>query len=140
MNKSYTEMLQYKTFNERLEYLKLSGVVGDDIWHSKRYINQVLYSSYEWRLVRRKVIIRDEGCDLGVEGYEIMRPDILLIHHINPITLEQIIDRDPAIFDMNNLISVSLKTHNMIHYGSKVLEAPAIVIERKPNDTCPWRN
>lgn len=136
MTKSYLEMVEFPTFEERLNYLMLDGKVGEDTFGFDRYLNQALYKSREWRSLREKIIIRDNGCDLGVEGYEIN--DRILIHHINPITQEDILDRAPIIFDPNNLISVTKRTHDAIHYSS------ALIVTNKPkirtaNDTCPWK-
>lgn len=133
--KSYSELQKLKTFEERYEYLKMGGIVGSDTFGFDRYANQALYNSREWRSVRNKVITRDGGCDLGVEGYEVDRH--IIIHHINPITMEQIVNRDPIIFDPDNLISVSHKTHNAIHYGD-VDQIPKGPVERKQGDTKLW--
>lgn len=134
--KTYSEMLQYQTLRERFEYLKLKGQVGIETFGFNRFINQELYNSADWKKVRRQVIIRDGGCDLGIEDYPI--EDKILIHHINPITEEMIRNRDPAIFDLNNLICCSHKTHNAIHYADIHL-LPTEWKERTPNDTIPWR-
>ncbi len=134
--KSYTELIKLKTFEERFRYLQLNGIVGTDTFGFDRHLNQSLYSSKEWKDVRDKVIIRDNCCDLGIEGYSInSRP---LIHHINSITEEQIINRDPIIFDMDNLITVTHATHNAIHYGtdSNYSKKP---VERTKGDTTLWR-
>lgn len=136
MNRSYTELIMFKTFEERFEYLKLNGQVCLETFGSHRYLNQVLYQSYEWKHIRNQVILRDNGCDLGIVGHEIFQH--AYIHHINPITKRQIIDRDPALFDPNNLITVSYQTHQAIHYGDKslLLLDP---VERFANDVAPWR-
>lgn len=133
--KSYKELKKLKTFEERYDYLKMGGKVGADTFGFDRYANQALYKSPEWQKVRNKVIIRDNGCDLGVEGHEINSR--ILIHHMNAITMDQIINRDPIIFDTDNLISVSHRTHNAIHYGDKDQLAKNPV-ERKPGDTKLW--
>lgn len=133
--KSYLELLEYETFKERFEYLKLPGSVGFITYGWDRFLNQALYNSYEWRKFRDKIILRDGGCDLGVYGYEILK--YALIHHINPITKEDIIDRAPCVFDPNNVITVSRDTHNAIHYGSDELIPHQMVI-RKPGDTRLW--
>lgn len=139
MIKSYEEMLKLKTFEDRFNYLKLNGRVGSETFGYDRYLNQTLYRSYEWRRLREKVIIRDNGCDLGVDGYQIFTD--ILIHHINPITIEMIENRDPFIFDMDNLISTSHETHNAIHYGAILTpnDIPRNFVERTPNDTKLWR-
>ena len=134
--KTYNECIKLKTFDERFEYLQLHGLVGEETFGYSRYLNQILYRSPEWKRLRQEVIIRDNGCDLAFNGYEINGK--ILIHHINPISLQDIEERSPKVFDMNNLITVSFMTHQAIHYGSKdlLLLDP---VERKPNDQCPWR-
>lgn len=136
MIRSYSEMVMLDTFLDRFNYLKLNGKVGQDTFGWSRYLNQSLYSSPEWKRVRRRVIIRDDGCDLGVEGYKIYGP--IYVHHMNPLTPEAIESRDPMVFDMDNLISVSRTTHDAITLGDQNL-LPTDPIIRKPNDTCPWR-
>ena len=135
--KTYQELSELTTFEERFEYLKLSGSVADETFGGNRWVNQMFYRSPEWKQFRDKVIRRDNGCDLGVEGREIFGP--IIIHHLNPITLEDIVARDPKVFDMNNVICTILSTHNAIHYGDKsgVVLDP---VERRANDTCPWRS
>lgn len=135
MNKTYSELSMLETFEERLEYLKTDSKVGDETFGYDRYLNQSLYSSKEWKQTRDRVIIRDNGCDLGVEGYPINSNAI--IHHLNPITKQMIVDRDPMIFDPNNLITVSHKTHNAIHYGGKNMTTE--YKERTAGDTIPWK-
>lgn len=135
-NKCYTELSKLKTFKERFEYLKIGGQVGEDTFGFDRYLNQALYTSPEWKHVRNEVLIRDEGRDLGVEGRDIFK--YAIIHHMNPITERQILDRDPEIFNPEYLITVSHKTHNAIHYGSYELLDDEIV-ERRSNDTIPWK-
>lgn len=134
--KTYNECIKLKTFDERFEYLQLHGLVGEETFGYSRYLNQILYRSPEWKRLRQEVIIRDNGCDLAFDGYEINGK--ILIHHINPISLRDIEERSSKVFDMNNLITVSFMTHQAIHYGSKdlLLLDP---VERKPNDQCPWR-
>lgn len=134
--KTYQELIFFETFEDRFNYLKLSGLVGDETFGCKRWVNQIFYKSPEWLSFRDRVIRRDNGCDLGVEGREIFGP--IIIHHINPITLEDIVERDPKVFDMNNAISTMLSTHNAIHYGD-VNNLVLDPVERKANDTCPWR-
>lgn len=136
MNKSYRELILLKTFDERFEYLKLNGVVGGMTFGSHRWLNQVLYTSPEWREFRHKVIIRDNGCDLAMEGYEI-EGDRIIIHHLNPLTIEDVQNRDRKIFDLDNVISTSDRTHKAIHYGDKSL-LPAVPIFRTPGDTLCW--
>lgn len=129
-------MILLPTFIERFRYLQLNGSVGMDTFGHDRYLNQILYHSDEWRRFRRDVIIRDNGCDLGCEDYEIHGR--ILIHHINPITVEDVIRRDPCIFDFENVISTSHDTHNAIHYGDESLLVTEPIV-RTPYDTCPWR-
>lgn len=133
--KSYRELSRLKTFKERFDYLKLSGVVGASTFGYDRYLNQKLYTSQRWQHTRDQVIIRDGGCDLGIEGYELN--DRIIVHHINPITAEDIENDESIIFDLNNLISTSHNTHNAIHFSDESL-IPKGPIERKRNDTCPW--
>lgn len=135
MTRSYCDLVELKTFEERFDYLKLSGEVGATTFGYERYLNQTLYTSSEWRSIRDEVIVRDLGCDLGIEGYEIHGR--ILIHHIDPITVNDIVTRHPKVFDLNNLICVTHRTHNAIHYGDKSL-LPLGLVERTKNDTCPW--
>ena len=136
MNRTYLQLIEFETFEERFEYLRLDGVVGAETFGSSRQLNQALYQSYEWKKIRDMIILRDNGCDLGIEGRDIFQH--AYIHHLNPITKKQIIDRDPILFDPNNLITVSYQTHQAIHYGDKsiLLLDP---IERFANDVAPWR-
>ena len=136
MSRTYLELIELKTFEERFEYLRLDGVVGAETFGSSRQLNQALYQSYEWKKIRDMIILRDNGCDLGIEGRDIFQQ--AYIHHLNPITKKQILDRDPILFDPNNLITVSYQTHQAIHYGGKsiLLLDP---IERFANDVAPWR-
>lgn len=136
--KRYSDLKDLKTFKERFDYLKLGGQVGIETFGFDRYLNQALYTSPEWKRVRDFVITRDNGCDLGIAGRDINKRAI--IHHMNPITESQIIHRDPDIFNPEYLITTTHKTHNAIHYGSEdLLEGISEFVERKPNDTCPWR-
>lgn len=129
-------MCSFSTFIERFNYLKLNGKVGIETFGFDRYLNQVLYCSQEWKRFRRQVIIRDNGCIFGLDGYNINGR--LIVHHINPITLEQIEQRDPMIFSMENVVCVTHNVHEAIHYGDESL-IPTDPIIRKPNDTCPWK-
>ncbi len=135
--RTYEELISFSTFEDRLEYLQLDGFVGAETFGYERYLNQVFYKSREWRTIREKIILRDNGCDLGVDGYEIYGR--ILIHHMNPITAEDIRNRSDLLLDPNYLICVSHNTHNAITYGNKncILKP---VIERKKFDTCPWRH
>jgi hypothetical protein len=133
--RSYSEMYGLRTLLERFTYLKLNGYVGDKTFGYDRWINQQFYRSSQWRRVRRDVILRDGGCDLGIEGYEIHKG--LYIHHMNPMTRAQIVDGDESIFDPEYLITVTHSTHNAIHYGDERL-LPRELIERLPGDTRLW--
>lgn len=136
ITRTYSELIEIPTFEERFQYLSLQGVVGADTFGHDRYLNQILYNSPEWKRIRRKVIIRDNGCDLACTGFEIAGP--ILIHHINPITVEDIVERSSAVFDLNNLITTVLRTHNAIHYGDESLLNVSQFKERSIGDTCPW--
>ena len=132
--RTYSELITFATFEERYRYLKLEGRVGEETFGFDRYLNQLFYKTDEWKLVRNHVITRDNGCDLGVEGH-----DRILIHHLNPISKEDILERKPWILDPEFLISTAKNTHDAIHYGDEGL----LVIkpkERFPNDTCPWKH
>jgi len=137
MIRTYSEMIALPTFKDRYEYLKLSGSVGAETFGFDRWLNQVFYNSRTWRDVRNKVILRDDGCDLGIYDRPILGR--VYIHHMNPITAQDINDRNPDIFNPEYLICVSHETHNAIHYGdeSQILENN--FVERRPNDTCPWK-
>ncbi len=135
-NKYYSELIRLTRFIDRYRYLKLNGKVGDETFGYDRYLNQILYQSSEWRRFRRNIVIRDNGCDLATPGYEIQGK--ILIHHINPITLRDIEQRDPKVFDPENVISTSLITHNAIHYGDESILITEPIM-RSPNDTCPWK-
>lgn len=136
INKCYSELIRLPTFIQRYRYLKLGGIIGEETFGHDRYLNQILYRSPEWKRFRRDIIIRDEARDLACEGYDIVGK--ILIHHMNPITVRDIELRDSKIFDPENVISVTLNTHNAIHYGdeSLLITEP---LERTPYDTCPWK-
>ena len=136
MIRRYSELSRLKSFKDRYEYLQLSGSVGADTFGFDRCLNQVFYKSSEWKSVRDFVIVRDNGCDLGIEGHEIYGK--ILIHHMNPISVEDILKRSDFLLNPEYLISTILTTHNAIHYGdaSLLIDAP---VERRKNDTCPWR-
>ena len=134
--RSYSELILLPTFEERFEYLKLNGKIGEALFGYSRYLNQIFYQRPEWKKVRREVIIRDHGRDLGVIGYDIV--GAAYVHHMNPITLEQLKNNDPALLDPDNLISTSRRTHEAITLGdAELLPKPLTV--RFPNDTCPWK-
>jgi len=133
--RSYGELCRLDTMLSRFSYLKLNGFVGDKTFGYDRWINQQFYMSAQWRRVRRDVILRDEGCDLGIDGYQIHSG--LYIHHMNPMTRDQIVDGDMSILDPEYLITVTHSTHNAIHYGDERL-LPRELIERLPGDTRLW--
>lgn len=135
--RTYSELVTMPTFEERYEYLKLGGRVGEDTFGFDRYLNQIFYRSKEWKSVRDQVILRDNGCDLGIEGREIHGR--ILIHHMNPISKSDILERSDLLLNPEYLISTIKQTHDAIHYGDKnlLMKEP---IERSRNDTCPWRH
>lgn len=138
MIKCYSELITFQTFEERFQYLRLDGIVGAETFGYDRYLNQILYTSKDWRRFRNGIIMRDNGCDLGCEDREIPDGVKIYIHHINPITVEDVLNRAPCVFDPENTISTIHRTHQAIHYGdeSLLLLTPT---ERSINDTCPWR-
>lgn len=136
MNRCYSELIKLPTFEERFKYLKLGGEVGKDTFGFDRWINQRFYKSAEWKRARRDVIIRDEGQDLGMDGYELH--NAIYVHHMNPILPKDIADAEEWILNPEFLICVSFNTHQAIHYGDEDL-LPKI-IQRRPNDTCPWKS
>lgn len=134
--RTYSELILLSSFQERYEYLKLDGIVGEDTFGFDRYLNQQFYKSAEWKRIRDLVIVRDNGCDLGIDGYFIQGR--VYIHHMNPIRQKDIISKTSLLIDPEYLICVSHDTHNAIHYGDeKLLRRDPI--ERRPNDTCPWK-
>lgn len=135
--KTYSELIRLEKYMDRYQYLMLSGRVGQETFGYERFLNQSLYKSYEWRSVRDEVIVRDHGCDLGMEGYEIYGS--IIVHHMNPITMDDIQNRDEDIFNPEYLVSTSFSTHNAIHYGDEGLLITEPIIRTK-NDTCPWKN
>lgn len=137
MIKTYSELSRLKTFQERFEYLKLDCRIGAPTFGNDRYLNQYLYqNNARWKRVRREVLMRDNSMDLGVDGYEVM--GFMIVHHMNPITVDDILNDNPDIFNLEYLISCSHNTHNAIHYGNQQSLIPQMT-ERSPNDTCPWR-
>lgn len=132
--RTYSKVLALETFKERFEYLKLNGEVAHSTFGGSRHLNQALYKSREWKDFRNRMILRDQGCDLAVPGMEVVRGPILL-HHITPITKYDILYRRPCVFDPENVICVSLDTHNQIHYG---LGEFFDYVAREPDDTVPW--
>lgn len=137
MVRIYNELSQLKTFQERFEYLKLDCKVGVPTFGNERYLNQYLYqNNARWKRTRREVLLRDNGMDLGVDGYEVS--GFMIVHHMNPITIDDILNDNPDIFNPEYLISCSHNTHNAIHYGNQQSLIPRMA-ERSPNDMCPWR-
>lgn len=133
----YSDLIKLPDFQSRFEYLKLTGRVGKDTFGRMRYLNQAFYRSTEYKSLRDRLIIRDNGCDLAVPDYDI--PGKIILHHLNPITIEDVIGRSEALLDPENLICVSLETHNAIHYGDANNLPRRGLVERAPNDTCPWK-
>ena len=132
----YSELIRLKTFEERYEYLRTGSMIGESTFGFERFLNQALYTSQRWRNLRNQIIIRDNACDLAIEGREIR--DKIIIHHMNPLTREQLHEPDESMFDPEYLICVSPLTHNAIHYGdSNLLQKD--YVPRRPNDMCPWK-
>lgn len=134
--KRYSELNELQTFQEKLEYLKLDGSVGEDTFGYDRYLNQQFYTSAEWKRIRNLVIVRDSGCDLGDKDHPISGK--IFVHHMNPITKDDIVHSSTNLMNPDYLICVSFDTHNIIHYGD-ISNKETENIERAPNDTCPWR-
>ena len=134
--RTYSELITLPTFEERFRYLQLGGKVGEDTFGHDRYLNQMFYTSDEWRRIRRDVIVRDNGCDLGIQDREIH--GLIIIHHMNPITIEDIFNRSEFLLNPEYLISTVKNTHDAIHFSDEriLITDP---IERRPNDTCPWK-
>ena len=135
--RTYSELIKLPTFEERYAYLRLGGRVGEATFGFDRYLNQMFYKSDEWLAIRDKVIVRDNGCDLGIEGREI--ESSILIHHMNPISKKDILERSDFLLNPKYLICTIKNTHDAIHYGDEnlLIKDP---IERRKNDTCPWRH
>ena len=136
--RTYSELIRFKTFEERYRYLRLGGRVGEDTFGFDRYLNQVFYKSDEWLSVRDKVILRDLGCDLGCKDREIPDGVKILVHHMNPITKEDIMCNTEYLTDPEYLITTIKRTHDAIHYGNESFISNTL-IDRSPNDTCPWK-
>lgn len=136
MIRTYSELITFPTFEERYRYLRLEGKVGEDTFGFDRWLNQSFYKDPEWRAIRDKIIIRDNGCDLGIPGREIYSR--IIVHHMNPITKDDILYRSAFLLNPEYLICTVKNTHDAIHYGDEglLIKAP---IERTKNDTCPWR-
>ena len=135
--RTYSELILLPTFKDRFEYLKLDGRVGEDTFGFDRWLNQQFYHSKHWEYTKREVIIRDNGCDLGLEDYEIHGR--ILVHHMNPINKEDIVRKSDILLNPEYLISTCKRTHDAIHYGDFNLASRDTIVERRPNDTCPWR-
>ena len=143
--RTYSELITFNTFEERFNYLKVPAPIGADTFGANRYVNQAFYRSPEWKRTVRDVIIRDNACDLGVPGFEIIRAEgdrskdnVIIVHHMNPITLEQILERDPDIFNPEYLITTKMLTHNLLHYGAANNMPPHRIIVRSSRDTTLW--
>ena len=136
MIRTYSELSMLTSFKDRFRYLKLDGAVGEVTFGFDRYLNQLFYRSQQWRKIRDEVIVRDCGCDLGIEGYEIYK--YAMIHHMNPITAKDIQDESDYLLNPEYLITTTQRTHNAIHYGDEDLLL-TMPVERTQNDTCPWR-
>ena len=135
--RTYSELIKLETFEERFHYLELSGTVGAETFGFDRYLNQNFYTSDEWKRLRNQIIVRDNGCDLGVPGYDIHT--VILIHHMNPISAKDVLAHNDLLINPEYLITTRLSTHNGIHYGDDSVLQSYSVIERRPGDTCPWR-
>lgn len=133
--RTYTDLSKLLTFKERFEYLKLGGLVGKETFGYDRWLNQKFYTSYEWKRIRSQVIVRDNACDLGISDLPIHGK--IFVHHMNPILLKDLIDLTDVVLNIDYLICVSFNTHNAIHYGVDILDQE--IIDRKPNDTIPWK-
>lgn len=139
MKKSYSELIELPTLLERYRYLRIRGKVGEETFGCHRYLNQQLYTNDErWKALRRRIIVRDNGCDMALPEFQIPNGCKIIIHHINPITMEDFLNNNPDIFDPENVVCVSFNTHQAIHYGNEDL-LPQIPIVRRPHDTCIWR-
>lgn len=136
--RTYSELRSLNGFEDRLNYLKLNGEVGKDTFGFDRHINQMFYKSKEWKYVRNKVILRDNGCDLGIPDHEIY--ESVYIHHINPITVNDIDEVTEYLLNPEYLITCSFRTHNAIHYGTNENTVSTKYVERRPNDTCLWKH
>lgn len=133
--KTFSKLVRLDTFQERFDYLSLTGIVGERTFGSERWMNQDFYRSAQWKNIRQHVIARDLGCDLAMEGFDIH--DRVIIHHMNPMNRDQIAEGDSAILDPEFLITTTHNTHNAIHYGDRSL-LPSVFVERRPGDTLPW--
>ena len=137
MRRSYTELIAIPNYEDRFLYLQLGSKIGVETFGHDRYLNQILYTSGEWRKFRRDIILRDNGCDLAMPDLMYEINGLIIVHHINPITVEDVVNRNPCIFDPDNVVCVSDLTHKAIHYGDISL-LQTDWVERQPHDTCPW--
>lgn len=137
--RTYSELITFETFEERFQYLKLDGSIGEDTFGFDRYLNQLFYRSPEWRQVRNFVITRDLGCDLAIPEREIINQQIL-IHHMNPLTKDDIINKTDFLLNPEYLICTTKRTHNAIHYSDDRILIPDDPVVRTKNDQCPWRH
>lgn len=135
--RTYSELIALPSFKERYKYLRLGGAVGEETFGCDRYLNQIFYKSKEWRAIRDEIILRDRGCDLAIPGRTVFAKAI--IHHMNPLSKEDILDRTEFLLNPEYLICTSDRTHKAIHYGDDSILLPDILTERSPNDTCPWK-
>ena len=139
MIRTYTELIQISSFEERYEYLRLGGRVGEDTFGFDRWVNQEFYQSYEWRKFRRKIIARDLGCDLASRDRPFLHGEFVTIHHMNPISIPDIVNHTEFLMDPEYVVATSDTTHRAIHYGDQALLKQFEPITRRPNDTIPWR-
>lgn len=140
--KSYNELISLRTYEERFDYLKCPGKIGEDTFGYDRWLNQKFYTSQQWRNFRNRIIVRDNGCDMALADFVIPDREMIVIHHINPMTIDDIKNMNPMIFDENNVVCVRDTTHRAIHYGdlTTIGIVKTLIGERTPNDMCPWRN
>lgn len=138
MKRTYSELILLPTFEERYLYLKLDGKVAEETFGFRRWLNQKFYHSDAWRNFRDRIIVRDQFCDLAMPGFDIPEHTPIYIHHLNPITYEDIVNRNPCIFDPENAVCTIFNTHTAIHYGDES-QLPFMMVERTKNDTCPWK-
>ena len=138
--RTYTELIQIPTFIEHYRYLKLGGKVGEETFGWERYLNQKFYQSHEWKEFRRQIILRDHGCDLAMDGFEFGPGEKIFIHHMNPINTKDIVNQTEYLMNPEYVISVRKKTHDAIHYGDESLIMEYMLVVRRPNDICPWKD
>lgn len=135
--RTYSELTNIKTFEERFRYLKLDGSVGKETFGFDRYLNQMFYKSDEWKRIRNYIIVRDSGCDLGIQDRQI--GGRIYVHHMNPVTVDDLVHASDFLLNPEYLICASFDTHNAIHYGDESLLIESTPLERRPNDTTPWK-